>query len=169
MCIRDRESVSWQYRQPAAKYPAAPGLLTGRKACTRRKSPGAEASDIQSRTDPADTRFSEYVLGLILTYRIHPFAAAGMSPSTHSILQFTAPFAKTLLSAASQLIFAHGVALPSCISGSRFLCEHKSASRNAGVNCKNSIHQHGQKEQEKVKSCKNRGKYAIIKMISSFL
>ena len=45
----------------------------------------------------------------------------------------------------------------------RFLCEHKSASRNAGVNCKNSIHQHGQKEQEKVKSCKNRGKYAIIK------
>ena len=76
--------------------------------------------------------------------------------------------AAALLSAASQLIFAHGVALPSCISGSRFLCEHKSASRNAGVNCKNSIHQHGQKEQEKVKSCKNRGKYAIIKMISSF-
>ena len=86
-----------------------------------------------------------------------------------SILQFTAPFAKTLLSAASQLIFAHGVALPSCISGSRFVLAQKSASRNAGVNCKNSIHQHGQKEQEKVKSCKNRGKYAIIKMISSFL
>jgi len=41
-------------------------------------------------------------------------------------LQFTAPFAKTLLSAASQLIFAHGVALPSCISGSRFVLAQKS-------------------------------------------
>ena len=47
--------------------------------------------------------------------------------------------ASSTLSAASQLIFAHKVALPSYLFVSRFSCEHEICLQTVRVNCKNYI------------------------------
>ena len=70
------------------------------------------------------------------------FAGRPLAIRTRKTLLFTRAIRKTAsstLSAASQLIFAHKVALPSYLFVSRFSCEHEICPQTVRVNCNRKI------------------------------
>ena len=70
------------------------------------------------------------------------FAGRPLAIRTRKTLLFTRAIRKTAsstLSAASQLVFAHKVALPSYLFVSRFSCEHEICPQTVRVNCNRKI------------------------------